>query len=113
MLPLSEPKLSACSYFLLVRTQIPYCDALRRLTKFPALSIYWLVLVLPATLYVTEDLPLSCSSRALLTFFASAEVIALSLRTSGISAYLHVQAFTGTMYIVAFLSGTNPLFLDL
>ncbi|KAK3906835.1 major facilitator superfamily domain-containing protein [Staphylotrichum tortipilum] len=47
-----------------------------------ALSIYWLVLVLPSTF---------------------AEVIGLSLRTSGIHAYLNVQAFTGTMYIVSFL----------
>ncbi|KAK4154025.1 major facilitator superfamily domain-containing protein [Chaetomidium leptoderma] len=48
-----------------------------------ALSIYWLVLVLPATF---------------------AEVIALSLRTSGITAYLDVQAFTGAMYIASFFS---------
>lgn len=37
----------------------------------------------------------------------SAEVIGLSLRTSGKSAYLNVQAFTGTMYIVAFFSSTS------
>ncbi|KAH6649955.1 major facilitator superfamily domain-containing protein [Chaetomium tenue] len=48
-----------------------------------ALSIYWLVLVLPATF---------------------AEVIALSLKTSGVSAYLDVQVFTGTMYIASFVS---------
>ncbi|KAL2257905.1 hypothetical protein VTK26DRAFT_8989 [Humicola hyalothermophila] len=48
-----------------------------------ALSIYWLVLVLPATF---------------------AEVIGLSLRTSGIDGYLNVQAFTGTMFIVSFMS---------
>ncbi|KAK4101754.1 MFS general substrate transporter [Parathielavia hyrcaniae] len=48
-----------------------------------ALSIYWLVLVLPATF---------------------AEVIALRLKTSGVGAYLHVQAFTGTMYMAAFMS---------
>ncbi|KAK4128256.1 MFS general substrate transporter [Parathielavia appendiculata] len=48
-----------------------------------ALSIYWLVLVLPATF---------------------AEVIALRLKTSGAGAYLNVQAFTGTMYIAAFMS---------
>ncbi|KAL2128036.1 hypothetical protein VTI74DRAFT_9824 [Chaetomium olivicolor] len=48
-----------------------------------ALSIYWLVLVLPATF---------------------SEVIGLSLRTSGIHAYLNVQAFTGSMYIAGFVS---------
>ncbi|GAB1311157.1 Major facilitator superfamily domain-containing protein [Madurella fahalii] len=48
-----------------------------------ALSIYWLVLVLPATF---------------------AEVIGLSLRTSGINGYFNVQLFTGTMYIASFLS---------
>ncbi|KAL2018951.1 hypothetical protein VTK56DRAFT_10245 [Thermocarpiscus australiensis] len=48
-----------------------------------ALSIYWLVLVLPGTF---------------------AEVIGLSLRTSGISGYLNVQIFTGTMYMASFLS---------
>ncbi|AEO65814.1 uncharacterized protein THITE_2113289 [Thermothielavioides terrestris NRRL 8126] len=47
-----------------------------------ALSIYWLLLVLPATF---------------------SEVIGLSLRTSGANPYLNVQAFTGTMYIASFL----------
>ncbi len=39
----------------------------------------------------------------MLTLNPSAEVIALSLRTSGVRAYLNVQGFTGTMYIVSFL----------
>ncbi|KAL2269920.1 hypothetical protein VTJ83DRAFT_2104 [Remersonia thermophila] len=46
-------------------------------------SIYWIVLVLPSTF---------------------AEVIGLSLRTSGIHGYLNVQVFTGAMYIAAFIS---------
>ncbi|KAL2178659.1 major facilitator superfamily domain-containing protein [Thermothelomyces heterothallicus CBS 202.75] len=48
-----------------------------------ALSIYWLVLVLPATF---------------------AEVIGLSLKTSGMDAYLNVQVFTGSMYTASFIS---------
>ncbi|KAL2144992.1 hypothetical protein VTI28DRAFT_8221 [Corynascus sepedonium] len=48
-----------------------------------ALSIYWIVLVLPATF---------------------AEVIGLSLKTSGVGAYLNVQIFTGSMYTAAFVS---------
>ncbi|KAK4110570.1 MFS general substrate transporter [Canariomyces notabilis] len=48
-----------------------------------ALSIYWLVLVLPATF---------------------SEVIALSLRSTGVAGYINVQVFTGTMYIASFLS---------
>ncbi|KAK0729417.1 major facilitator superfamily domain-containing protein [Apiosordaria backusii] len=48
-----------------------------------ALSIYWLVLVLPATF---------------------AEVIGLMLRTSGVDGYLNVQVFTGVMYIASFVS---------
>jgi MFS family permease len=48
-----------------------------------ALSIYWIVLVLPATF---------------------AEVIGLSLRTPGINGYLHVQLLTGILYMVAFVS---------
>ncbi|KAK4197745.1 major facilitator superfamily domain-containing protein [Triangularia verruculosa] len=47
-----------------------------------ALSIYWLVLVLPATF---------------------AEVIGLMLRTSGVDGYLNVQVFTGAMYIASFV----------
>ncbi|KAK4188347.1 major facilitator superfamily domain-containing protein [Podospora australis] len=47
-----------------------------------ALSIYWLVLVLPATF---------------------AEVIGLTLRTSGVNGYINVQIFTGIMYITSFL----------
>jgi MFS family permease len=76
----------------------------RRLTYTPALSIYWLVLVLPATLYVKRPVPLSSVRLQIANFRASAEVIALSLRTSGIGAYLDVQVFTGTMYIASFLS---------
>ncbi|KAK4242316.1 major facilitator superfamily domain-containing protein [Achaetomium macrosporum] len=48
-----------------------------------ALSLYWLLLVLPATF---------------------SEVIGLSLKTRGSHPYLNVQAFAGTMYIVSFLS---------
>ncbi|KAL2158577.1 hypothetical protein VTH06DRAFT_4344 [Thermothelomyces fergusii] len=48
-----------------------------------ALSIYWIVLVLPATF---------------------AEVIGLSLKTSGMDAYLNVQVFTGSMFIASFIS---------
>lgn len=48
-----------------------------------ALSIYWLVLVLPATF---------------------AEVIALSLRTSGVDGYINVQLLAGSMYIASFIS---------
>ncbi|KAK4130412.1 MFS general substrate transporter, partial [Trichocladium antarcticum] len=47
-----------------------------------ALSLYWLVLVLPSTF---------------------AEVIGLSLRTSGVNGYLNVQIFTATMFIVGFV----------
>ncbi|KAK4143285.1 putative transporter MCH2 [Dichotomopilus funicola] len=48
-----------------------------------ALSIYWIALVPPSTV---------------------AEAVGLSLKTSGINAYLNVQAFTGTMYIASFTS---------
>ncbi|OHW96085.1 major facilitator superfamily transporter [Colletotrichum incanum] len=48
-----------------------------------ALSIFWIILVIPATF---------------------AEPIALTIKTSGIDAYLNVQLFTGFMYIAAFLS---------
>jgi hypothetical protein len=81
----------------------------RRLTYTPALSIYWLVLVLPATLYVKRPVPLSSVRLQIANFRASAEVIALSLRTSGIGAYLDVQVFTGTMYIASFLSCMTPV----
>ncbi|KAK1757535.1 major facilitator superfamily domain-containing protein [Echria macrotheca] len=47
-----------------------------------ALSIYWLVLVLPATF---------------------AEVIGLTLRTPGVNGYLHAQLLTGFLYIGAFM----------
>lgn len=45
------------------------------------MSITWLVLVLPATF---------------------AEVIGLSLVTPGKNGYLHVQVYTGCMYMAAF-----------
>lgn len=47
-----------------------------------AMSITWLVLVLPATF---------------------AEVVGLSLVTPGSNGYLHVQIYTGCMFIVAFV----------
>ena len=52
--------------------------------------------------------PLSPLNLGLLTSMDSAEVIALSLKTSGIGAYLHVQAFTGSMYIASFISREAP-----
>ncbi|KAK3945249.1 major facilitator superfamily domain-containing protein [Diplogelasinospora grovesii] len=48
-----------------------------------ALSIYWLVLVLPATF---------------------AEVIGLSMRKPGVDGYIDVQVFTGILYLVSFVS---------
>ncbi|KDN59889.1 putative major facilitator superfamily transporter [Colletotrichum sublineola] len=48
-----------------------------------ALSIFWMILVIPATF---------------------AEPIALTIKTSDINAYLNVQMFTGFMYFAAFLS---------
>ncbi|KAK2007441.1 major facilitator superfamily transporter [Colletotrichum eremochloae] len=48
-----------------------------------ALSIFWMILVIPATF---------------------AEPIALTIKTSGMDAYLNVQVFTGFMYFAAFLS---------
>ncbi|KAK0754032.1 major facilitator superfamily domain-containing protein [Schizothecium vesticola] len=48
-----------------------------------ALSIYWLGMVLPATF---------------------AEVIALVLKNPGVNGYIHVQIFTGVMYLAAFAS---------
>ncbi|KAK3337367.1 major facilitator superfamily domain-containing protein [Cercophora scortea] len=48
-----------------------------------ALSLYWLVLVLPSTF---------------------AEVIGLSLRTSGTNGYINVQVFVGALYCVSFAS---------
>lgn len=50
------------------------------MTKLPALSISWLVLVIPSTF---------------------AEVIALGLRRPGPQGYVHVQVFIGVMYIGA------------
>ena len=37
-------------------------------------------------------------------------MIGLSLKTTGIGAYLDVQAFTGAMYIASFISSMSPLF---
>lgn len=54
--------------------------------EMPALAMTWLVLVLPATF---------------------AEVIGLSLKTSGRNAYLNVQLFTGFMYTGAFVFGIS------
>ncbi|KAI1431986.1 hypothetical protein GGR50DRAFT_697447 [Xylaria sp. CBS 124048] len=51
---------------------------------YPALSITWLVLVIPATF---------------------AEVIGLSLRNPGTFGYRDVQLFTGFIYIGAFIFG--------
>ncbi|KAL2879086.1 hypothetical protein SGCOL_005506 [Colletotrichum sp. CLE4] len=48
-----------------------------------ALSIFWIILVIPATF---------------------AEPIALTIKGSGLNAYLPVQLFTGFMYIAAFIS---------
>jgi MFS family permease len=47
------------------------------------LSIYWLLLVLPATF---------------------AEVIGLELKLPGHSGYIHVQVFVGAMFLASFLS---------
>jgi hypothetical protein len=55
--------------------------------------------------YQMSPYPLNLS---LLTFTYSAEVIALSLKTSGIGAYLDVQVFTGSMYIASFVSSKAP-----
>lgn len=52
-----------------------------------ALSIFWMILVIPATF---------------------AEPIALTIKTSGVDAYLNVQLFTGVMYIAAFISSKSP-----
>ncbi|KAI0459753.1 major facilitator superfamily domain-containing protein [Xylaria acuta] len=63
----------------------PVCAEVVGLAMIPsALSITWLVLVLPATF---------------------AEVIGLSLRTPGTWGYRDVQLFTGFMYIGAFIFG--------
>ncbi|KAL0767128.1 hypothetical protein CaCOL14_010697 [Colletotrichum acutatum] len=48
-----------------------------------ALSIFWIILVIPATF---------------------AEPIALTIKGSGLNAYLPVQLFTGFMYVAAFIS---------
>ncbi|KAI1182903.1 major facilitator superfamily transporter [Nemania serpens] len=66
-------------------TVSPICAEVVGLAMIPsALSVTWLVLVLPATF---------------------AEVIGLSLRTSGTWGYRNVQLFTGFLYIGAFLFG--------
>lgn len=48
-----------------------------------ALSIYWLILVLPSTF---------------------AEAIGLTLRKNGVDGYIDVQVFTGVMYLAGFIS---------
>ncbi|KAI0490047.1 major facilitator superfamily transporter [Xylaria cf. heliscus] len=64
-------------------TVSPVCAEVVGLALIPsALSMTWLILVLPATF---------------------AEVIGLSLRTSGSFGYRHVQIFTGFMFIGAFI----------
>ncbi|GAP92390.1 putative major facilitator superfamily transporter [Rosellinia necatrix] len=66
-------------------TVSPICAEVVGLAMIPsALSITWLVLVLPATF---------------------AEVIGLSLRTPGTWGYRDVQLFTGFMYLGAFIFG--------
>jgi MFS family permease len=54
------------------------------LYTYAALSIYWLVLVPPATF---------------------AEVIGLGLVTPGVDGYLHVQLFAGIIFLAAFACG--------
>lgn len=54
------------------------------------MSITWLALVLPATF---------------------AEVIGLSLVTPGENGYLHVQIYTGCMFLVAFICRKSPSIL--
>lgn len=51
-----------------------------------ALSIFWIILVIPATF---------------------AEPIALTIKGSGLNAYLPVQLFTGFMYVAAFISSKS------
>lgn len=41
----------------------------------------------------------------------SAEVIGLSLKTSGMDAYLNVQVFTGSMFTASFISCKFPVLL--
>ncbi|KAI1175397.1 major facilitator superfamily transporter [Nemania sp. FL0916] len=66
-------------------TVTPICAEVVGIAMIPsALSISWLVLVLPATF---------------------AEVIGLSLRTTGTWGYLDAQLFTGFLYIGAFIFG--------
>lgn len=55
-----------------------------------ALSIYWLVLVLPATF---------------------AEAIAVELKKPGVDGYINVQIFTGIMYLASFLSSKSSLII--
>lgn len=88
-----------------MRSRHFYCSVREMLTRMSALSIYWLVLVLPATLYVVgSESPFYRFPHGQTNPLPSAEVIGLSLRTPGISGYLNVQAFTGTMFLVGFLS---------
>lgn len=73
----------------------------------PALSIYWVLLVLPATLCVAIACYVFLKDVSLT--LTSSEVIGLSLRTSASNPYLNVQAFTGAMYIVSFSFCKGPV----
>lgn len=53
-----------------------------------ALSIYWLVLVLPSTF---------------------AEAIAIGLKKPGVNGYIDIQIFTGIMYAASFLASKSRL----
>lgn len=63
-------------------TVLPVC------LSYVAMSITWLVLVLPATF---------------------AEVIGFSLVTPGRDGYLHVQIYTGCMFLAAFVCRKLPV----
>ncbi|KAI1398777.1 MFS general substrate transporter [Hypoxylon fuscum] len=86
--------LAACIVFALLSgsvagvmwaTVAPICAEVVGIALIPsALSMTWLVLVLPATF---------------------AEVIAVSLRHPGPGGYLHVQLFTASLYVGAFIFG--------
>ncbi|KAJ9157310.1 MFS general substrate transporter [Pleurostoma richardsiae] len=74
--------LFGCTAGILWATVAPVAAEVVGLQVLPsALSIAWLVLVLPATF---------------------AEVIGLSLRKSGVNGYLDVQMFSGVLFIAAF-----------
>lgn len=70
---------------ILWATIAPLCAEVVNIALLPsALSLVWLVLVLPSTF---------------------AEVIGLSLRGPGSGGYLPVQLFNGACYFMAFVSG--------